>query len=170
MNKTILIAGDSFKTVIQETAKEFEIMAEKIAASIDVQEKTLKNVSQDVKVAVEKTLLELTDQSKRSISDYEASWRSIITNQSHLLNQSVTKATTDFNNILKMNTEESNKALLLQTQNIDNALQVELTKSIELMGTQLTALSKRFVDDYGPLTKELAKLVRIASENNQGRG
>jgi hypothetical protein len=69
-----------------------------------------------------------------------------------------------------MNTEASNKALLLQTQNIDNALQVELTKSIELMGTQLTALSKRFVDDYGPLTKELAKLVRIASEVNQGRG
>jgi ABC-type transporter Mla subunit MlaD/AraC-like DNA-binding protein len=51
MNKTILIAGDSFKTVIQETAKEFEIMAETIAESIDLQEKTLKNVSQDVKMS-----------------------------------------------------------------------------------------------------------------------
>ena len=42
---------------------------------------------------------------------------------------------------------------------LDKALSEELTKSLEGLGRQLTALSERFVEDYGPLTVKLKALV-----------
>ena len=48
--------------------------------------------------------------------------------------------------------------------NLDSALETQLTKSIESLGSQLTSLSKQFVDDYGPLTNQLRNVVRIAEQ------
>lgn len=169
MNKTIAIAGDSFKTVIQETAKEFEVMAEKIAESIDLQEKTLTNVSQDVKVAVEKTLRELTEQSKASVKEYESSLQNIIMSQFNIVRDSVNVASKDFNRLLAENTEKSTNALMQQTQLLDKALQDELKKAIETMGKHLATLSNQFVKDYSPLTDRLKEVVKIAEELKRGR-
>ena len=169
MNKTIAIAGDSFKTVIQETAKEFEVMAETIAESIDLQEKTLTNVSQDVKVAVEKTLRELTEQSKASVKEYESSLQNIIMSQFNIVRDSVNVASKDFNRLLAENTEKSTNALMQQTQLLDKALQDELKKAIETMGKHLATLSNQFVKDYSPLTDRLKEVVKIAEELKRGR-
>ena len=45
---------------------------------------------------------------------------------------------------------------------LDAALSEELKKSLQALGGQLAALSEKFVSDYGPLTENLRKVVRIA--------
>ena len=46
---------------------------------------------------------------------------------------------------------------------LDTALQEELTRALESLGSQLTSLSRRFVDDYSPLTEKLRDVVQMAS-------
>ena len=49
-----------------------------------------------------------------------------------------------------------------QVVTLDKALSEELTKSIQTLGEHLTALSRRFVEDYTPLTERLKLLVQTA--------
>lgn len=48
-----------------------------------------------------------------------------------------------------------------QVLNLDTALSEELTKSLEILGKQLTALSGRFVEDYTPLTDRLRSILDL---------
>ena len=156
MNRTISTASNSFKTAIQDTAKEFEVMAKTIAESIDLQEKTLVNVSQDVKLAVDRTLRDLSEQSGLSIREYENS-----------LHSAVTTASKNFNNLLTESTAKSTSVLEQQTQKLDAELQAALKLAIEKMGNHLASLSNRFVDDYAPLTEKLRDVVQIAKKLEQ---
>jgi len=47
-----------------------------------------------------------------------------------------------------------------QLVKLDTALETELSKSISSLGRQLTALSRRFVEDYTPLTDRLRSLLQ----------
>lgn len=49
-----------------------------------------------------------------------------------------------------------------QLVNLDEQLSNELAKSIQSLGSQLTSLSSKFVDDYEPLTEKLKDVVQIA--------
>ena len=79
--------------------------------------------------------------------------------------ESIVEAT---NRQLRTETErvfrESAGNITRQIQLLDSALETQLTKSIESLGSQLTSLSKQFVDDYGPLTDQLRNVVRIAEQ------
>ena len=57
--------------------------------------------------------------------------------------------------------ELSNKANA-QLVKLDAALENELQKSISSLARQLTALSARFVEDYGPLTERLREVINLA--------
>jgi methyl-accepting chemotaxis protein len=48
-----------------------------------------------------------------------------------------------------------------QTVTLDTALNHQLTTSLEGLGTQLAALSARFVNDYTPLTERLRDVLEI---------
>ena len=58
---------------------------------------------------------------------------------------------------------ESTSLMTQQIQVLDKALQEELTKALESLGSQLTSLSRRFVEDYSPLTEQLHAVVQMAS-------
>jgi len=45
---------------------------------------------------------------------------------------------------------------------LDESLEAELNKSLKSLGVQLSALSEKFVSDYGPLTDKLQQLVQTA--------
>jgi hypothetical protein len=49
-----------------------------------------------------------------------------------------------------------------QIAKLDVALEAELSRSLTSLGRQLTALSSRFVEDYGPLTDKLRLLVQAS--------
>ena len=49
-----------------------------------------------------------------------------------------------------------------QVTALDKALSEELNKSITTLGQHLTALSRKFVEDYAPLTDKLRSVVQMA--------
>ena len=53
-----------------------------------------------------------------------------------------------------------------QFTNFDDQMQTEMNRSIQAMGRNLAAVSKKFVDDYTPLTERLRELVSISNRVN----
>ena len=169
VNATIQNASAEFKKSIQDTAKEFELMAESIAKSVNTQEQTLKTVGQDVKATIDKTLRDLTEQSKSSIKEYEHNLHEVVTAQSTTVSNSIKNASTEFNRLLTENTTKSTNVLKEQTELLDKALQAELIKAMGIMGSNLASLSAKFVQDYAPLTEKLRDVVRLADDLKKGR-
>jgi gas vesicle protein len=58
--------------------------------------------------------------------------------------------------------EESNDVLGKQIEELDQQMQNEVRRVVELMGGHLASLSKKFVDDYTPLTDRLRDVIKIA--------
>lgn len=50
-----------------------------------------------------------------------------------------------------------------QLVNLDEQLEKELTNSLNTLGSQLSSLSAKFVEDYTPLTDKLSQIVRISA-------
>ena len=105
------------------------------------------------------------------------------------------KLTNDFSNVVREAIDDSDKAMKNQREALvnqskqlektvkenthlmaqqitvlDTALQNELTRALESLGSQLTSLSRRFVDDYSPLTAQLREVVQMASNLPQPSG
>ncbi len=75
-----------------------------------------------------------------------------------LLVEAAEAANKDVNVHMKQLSENTQKQVVA----LDKALSDELTKSIQTLGEHLTALSRRFVEDYTPLTERLKILVQTA--------
>ena len=88
--------------------------------------------------------------------------REALTNQAQQLETMVTDTNRRLNTETERIFRESTANMTQQIQLLDTALQEELTKSIESLGSQLASLSRRFVDDYSPLTDQLRNVVRMA--------
>jgi hypothetical protein len=73
-----------------------------------------------------------------------------------VLLEATQSANQELNAHVKHISEETSKEVV----KLDQALERELTKAITTMGSQLTSLSKQFVDDYTPLTERLRDLLR----------
>jgi F0F1-type ATP synthase membrane subunit b/b' len=65
--------------------------------------------------------------------------------------------------------KENSEVLSEQIKQLDQDLQKQLKKALEDMGSHLTSLSGKFVQDYTPLTQELHRVVRIADELHRRR-
>src|SRR5690606_6156224 len=66
------------------------------------------------------------------------------TQVAQLLTEGVRKANQEFQQTVKQLSEDTRR----QVKTLDVALETELTRSIESLGQQLTALSRKFVEDY----------------------
>lgn len=88
--------------------------------------------------------------------------REALTNQAQQLETMVADTNRRLNTETERIFRESTANMAEQIQLLDRALQEELTKSIDSLGSQLASLSRRFVDDYSPLTDQLRNVVRIA--------
>ena len=69
----------------------------------------------------------------------------------------------DVNSHIKQLSENTQKQVIA----LDKALSEELTKSIQTLGEHLTALSRRFVQDYTPLTESLRTLIQTTGRARQ---
>lgn len=58
--------------------------------------------------------------------------------------------------------EENNKALKDSVSNLQKDLHDNLTESLNSLGVAMSQLSKKFVEDYRPLTEKLREVVRLA--------
>lgn len=75
---------------------------------------------------------------------------------------------TELNNSYIKAMSERYDATSQQMTNLDKELGEELNKALESMGSQLTSLSMKFVEDYEPLTDKLRELVQSSKKVNNG--
>ena len=76
------------------------------------------------------------------------------------------KLITELNSRIEKLMKDNADRITDQLKNLDNELAEELNKALTSLGSQLTSLSNKFVEDYTPLTKELQKLVQMANRKN----
>lgn len=76
------------------------------------------------------------------------------------------KLITELNSRIEKLMKDNADRITDQLKNLDDELADELNKALTSLGSQLTSLSNKFVEDYTPLTKELQKLVQMANRKN----
>lgn len=161
----IVSSAEKLDPILQAIQQQIQLMNDRLEAFSALAE----NASNAFPI-IENRLNQLTDNFTQvvaeNIDNSQASMerqREALTNQAQQLETMVA----DTNRRLNAETErifrESTAGMTQQIQLLDTALQEELTKSIESLGSQLASLSRRFVDDYSPLTERLRDVVQIAN-------
>jgi len=100
----------------------------------------MKDKAVDAMPTIEKNLNKMTESLSSSVSSME--------NMSNEIKDSV-----------KQSIKETNDMLINQIKGLDEQMQKEVTKIVEIMGSSLSSLSEKFVNDYSPLTDQLANLI-----------
>ena len=136
---------------LQESVREFSVQ---VTESIDNSRADMarqREAFENVTVQVESVIQNVSQQLTRTIEDLTRDLGNTVQAQSTLLR-------TETERFFQGNTERMDQ----QFQRLDTALQQELEKSINSLGSQLASLSRTFVADYTPLTEQLRRVVQIA--------
>jgi uncharacterized phage infection (PIP) family protein YhgE len=135
---------------------------EQISSTITAMTQNLQTAHTEMKrllvEAAERANAEISTQAKQlgeqlsaTVKSTAQTLRTSHSDMKKLLIEAVESSNKDVNTHIKQLTENTQKQVVA----LDKALSDELTKSIQTLGEHLTALSKRFVDDYTPLTERL---------------
>ena len=81
------------------------------------------------------------------------------------MNDTLTSSYDKINSNLDNAGQKSQDLINKTIQGLDQSMQQELNRSLESLGSGLASLSKKFVDDYGPLTQRLQELIRVAEQS-----
>jgi DNA anti-recombination protein RmuC len=107
----------------------------------------------------EDRIKQLGESMSSTVSAISESVQASHTDMKKLLIEAADSSNKDVNNHIRQLSENTQK----QVVTLDKALTEELSKSIQTLGEHLTALSRKFVDDYTPLTERLRALVQTAA-------
>jgi DNA anti-recombination protein RmuC len=81
------------------------------------------------------------------------------------LGEQLQRLSNDTNRNIERMVKENSDRITEQLTKIDQELGNELNKALSSLGSQLTSLSRQFVNDYTPLTQELQRLVQMTNRN-----
>lgn len=161
--------------IFVNVANKLEIMLNTFEAQRTQMESSLKSLGDLLTKAsgslpeIEQKIVDMTRQVSEGVranneeisASLKAATQSIQTNNADMrksLIESIQNANQEMSNNIKQLSENTKEQVVA----LDNALGQELTKSLESLGRQLTALSNKFVEDYSPLTDRLRQVVQIA--------
>jgi ABC-type transporter Mla subunit MlaD len=103
--------------------------------------------------SVEKKVIELTDTLADTMSRHQRTVGETLTRNSELTRSSLEETTKGLSRI--------SAATEQQVKDLETKLGEALEECLSSLGSQLTALSERFVEDYTPLTIRLRQLVHM---------
>lgn len=167
----------SLAIIYNETAESLEKLLRNLNTTLVGIDEVGKNVKH-VFPEIEKQIHNLTSGFSESVSDslseikrlHELQRQSmkgqidVLTNSQQQLDASSRRLVSDLSTQIERMMEENSTRIAKQLTNLDEQLAEELNKSLESLGSQLTSLSAKFVEDYTPLTNELRRLVVLAKE------
>jgi len=174
-------ATDAFSTLVGQTSAFSDVAANMETMLTSLREQSgamgsfMERLSQLVVNAqaglpdLEKRVSQLTDVLYNSIDKSQHTLSASLTATSaeislavQRVNENLTTAVRDsqllVNDQLENLLEQNNR----RVNELDQAMEAELTKALKTFGYQLTALSEKFVNDYTPLTDKLQELLRVA--------
>ena len=131
---------------------------EKMAATISEVAKSLETSHADMNRQIEASIRGNSDQVTATIKGITQAVQGSHTEMKKLLTEMAEGANRELNSHVRQLTEQTKEQVVA----LDKALGEELTKSITTLGEHLTALSRRFVDDYAPLTDKLRTIVQMS--------
>jgi hypothetical protein len=168
-------------TELLSKTEKFNTVAERLAViieALDIQrnqiEQSLKSLGQLLTSAsgslpeIEKKILELTDQmtrgvrasneeSSKAVRETSTALQGTVTDMRKMMVEMVQTTNQDFNTHITTITNKTKE----QVAALDIALEKELTKALDTLARQLTALSQKFVEDYTPLTERLRQVLSM---------
>lgn len=95
------------------------------------------------------------DSANRSLQEMSGILRTSMTSTAQMLQTS----NQEFNEHIKEMTAQTHDQVAI----LEAALEIELAKSLDGLGRQLTALSQKFVEDYTPLTERLRSVLSVGA-------
>jgi hypothetical protein len=159
--------SESFSTVAHDLGEMLEALSTQKTQLVDLSRalaELLKEASGSLP-AVQSKIMELTAQLSSAVQDNQKAISAALSENALQLKTVIQSSHEGF---VTTNVEANKQVtdLMAKTKEqisfLDNALTEELKKSLESLGRQLAALSERFVNDYGPLTEKLRRVVEMA--------
>ena len=163
---------------IEKSRESLEIIAERSGAIVSNSEK-LDPILQVLQHQIQqlnnhlRAFSELADNAREAFPIIEAELNNLTVDFSRTVKRTIAdsdkaienqrKALANQSEQLEKTAKESTKLMKEQIQVLDEALERELTKAVESLGSHLTSLSSKFAADYSPLTEKLRNVVEIAS-------
>ncbi|MEP0828584.1 MAG: hypothetical protein HRF51_08695 [bacterium] len=90
-----------------------------------------------------------------------------ITEHARSMSAAATKAVSELDAAVLGVFKQNNALIAKQFEQFDRSMEQELNNAIRSLGSQLASLSKKFVDDYTPLTEQLKRLVEISKDGSR---
>lgn len=147
---TTIAELDEQKNQVQTKLQDFADVAKEAKTALPI-----------IKEEVNKLTKEFTNTVSAALAEISSSMgivKDTVTKQSTTLSESQRI----LNNNLETMTRENGERIVKQVAELDKALGEELTKSLSTLSTQLNSLSRKFVEDYSPLTERLREIVRLS--------
>jgi hypothetical protein len=151
---TLLINLNEQRTQIEASLKSLAQVLTAASGSLPQVEKKILELTQQMTLGVKNNQEEVS----KTLREGSAALQSMVGDIKKLMLEATQSANQEVNAHIKQLSEKNSEQIV----KLDAALERELTKAISTLGSQLTALSKRFVDDYQPLTESLRAVVRSA--------
>jgi hypothetical protein len=162
---TIQSAGQEMATAHSEYKKHTSDLAAEAKGQILELTTQLAGAFNENQKIVGSALTELTTQLTNAVSENQKTVASALTENATAIKNSIQ---TTHQDLATVQTEYNRQIADMvgktkeQVTVLDAALSEELQKSLQSLGRQLSALSEKFVSDYGPLTDKLRRLVSVA--------
>jgi hypothetical protein len=152
---SILEAIDAYKTSLSTMTASMDSMLKSAAISVSSIDVGLHQLTGKLSETIRVNEAEIA----RVAADVGSAFRAA----AESMHQTVTTTVENANNQLSTQLTAMSDKLNQQVATLDIALEAELTKALDTLARQLTALSQRFVEDYTPLTERLREIVRAGN-------
>ena len=170
IKKTSATAADNFNNLSEEihiaisNAQEFsEQISETVSDAFSEFDDFSRQAVQSIQEVSKK--IETTSYKQREIMDAEIqATKDAVQKTASTLGEEIFKITKNVSNSMYKMAEENKTNLQTASENLNKNLENVLKESLELFGDTMYKVSKKFAEDYTPLTNKLAALINIAKD------
>lgn len=185
-------ARGAFPIIEDNLSKLTAEFADRVRSSIESGQQSveeMKNVYKEHSAAVSQTSIELSAITTRAMNElsgkveetiaqnttamnkqfeemksFTQEQSTIISELSREMSKAATKVVTELDGRIESLMNKNASVMAKQVEQLDKNLEQELKNSLNTLGSQLASLSRKFVDDYTPLTDKLREVVRLAED------
>ena len=154
--------NDAEKSIglLSTTLESYKDMSEKATDAFPIIENNLTKMTTDLSENVNKIGAEM-EATSRTFTD------SIIENTNQI-NKTVNDSNVNINAAIEKAAKDSGEVITQSMDGLNQGMAAALEGAIEKLGNELASLSRKFVDDYTPLTERITEMIREI-EKNRGR-
>jgi hypothetical protein len=150
--QNILEAADAYKANLKENT-------DRLASLIDALRKELPAVKTEISALV-KSVSESTIRSEKEVARISAEISERFKTAADAIQNELSTAIATANREVSANVTKLLGSTKEHTEALQSGLEDSLNESLRTLGQQLTSLSSKFVDDYGPITDKLREIVQ----------